>query len=161
MPWQPTEQVQLVLSHRVSPVGGRCPGCSVLIIFWFLELLCSLTLKNCVCVCVCMFSSAAEVHFLYLFCCLVTKLCPTLCDPMDCSQPGSSVCGILQARTLECVAISFSRGSSWPRDGTCISCISRQIVYHWATREVHLFSYEYSLKEEKRKKYFSPCDKYS
>ena len=66
----------------------------------------------CVCVCVCMFSSAAEVHFLYLFCCLVTKLCPTLCDPTDCSQPGSSVCGILQVRILERVAISFSRGSS-------------------------------------------------
>ena len=44
--------------------------------------------------------------------CLVAKLCPTLCDPTDCSPPGSSVHGILQARTLEWVAISFSRGSS-------------------------------------------------
>ena len=51
-----------------------------------------------------------------------------LCNPMDCSPPGSSVHGILQARILEWVAISSSKGSSWPRDGTyvsCISCISR------------------------------------
>ena len=47
---------------------------------------------------------------------LVTQLCPTLCNPMDCSQLGSSVHGILQARILEWVAISFSRGSSQPRD---------------------------------------------
>ena len=42
-------------------------------------------------------------------CCLVTKLCLTLCDPVDCSPPGSSVYGIFQARVLEWVAISFSR----------------------------------------------------
>ena len=47
---------------------------------------------------------------------LVTQSCPTLCDPMDCSLPGSSVPGILQARILEWVAIPFSRGSSQPRD---------------------------------------------
>ena len=47
-------------------------------------------------------------------CCLVTKSCPTLCDPMDCSPPGSSIHGIPQARVLEWVAISFSRGSAWP-----------------------------------------------
>ena len=49
---------------------------------------------------------------------LVGKLCPIPCDPMDCSPPGSSVHGIFQARILEWVAISFSRGSSWPRDQT-------------------------------------------
>ena len=47
-------------------------------------------------------------------CCLVAKSCLTLCDPMDCSPPGSSIHGILQARVLEWVAISFSRGSSRP-----------------------------------------------
>ena len=52
---------------------------------------------------------------------------------MDCSPPGSSVHGISQARILEWVAISFSRGSSRPRDQTCISCIGRRILYHWAT----------------------------
>ena len=46
----------------------------------------------------------------------VTQSCPTLCDPADCSLPGSSAHGILQARTLEWVAISFSKGSSQPRD---------------------------------------------
>ena len=46
--------------------------------------------------------------------CLVAQLCPTLCDPMDCSPPGSSVHGILQARILEWVAISSSRESSYP-----------------------------------------------
>ena len=49
---------------------------------------------------------------------LVAQLCPTLCDPMDCSPSGSSVHGILQARIPEWVAIPFSRGSSRPRDGT-------------------------------------------
>ena len=48
----------------------------------------------------------------------VTQSCLTLCNPMDCSLPGSSVHGIFQARVLEWVAISFSRGSSWSRDWT-------------------------------------------
>ena len=45
----------------------------------------------------------------------IAQSCPTLCSPMDCSLPGFSVHGIFQARVLEWVAISFSRGSSWPR----------------------------------------------
>ena len=59
--------------------------------------------------------------------------CQTLCDPMDCSPPGSSVHGVLQARILEWVAVPSSRGSSWPRDRThvsWVSCIGRQIFYH-------------------------------
>jgi len=60
---------------------------------------------------------------LYL-CCACALLCPTLCDPMDCSPPGSSVHGISQARILEWVAMSSSRGSSQPRDQTCVSCIA-------------------------------------
>ena len=55
---------------------------------------------------------------------LVTQPCPTLCNPTDRSPPGSSVHGILQARILEWVAISFSRGSSPPRDRTQVSCIA-------------------------------------
>ena len=54
---------------------------------------------------------------------LVVQSCLTLCDPMDCSPPGFSVRGILQARILEWAAISFSRGSSQPRDQTWVSCI--------------------------------------
>ena len=54
----------------------------------------------------------------------VSQSCPTLCDPMDCNLPGSSVHGILQARTLEWVAVSFSRESSQPRDRTQVSRIA-------------------------------------
>ena len=53
--------------------------------------------------------------------CLVTQSCPTLCDPMDCSPPGSSVHGILQARKLEWVAISFSNGWKWKVKGKSLS----------------------------------------
>ena len=55
---------------------------------------------------------------------LVAQSCPSLCDPMDYSLPGSSVPGILQARILEWVAIPFSRGSSWPRDWNWVPCIA-------------------------------------
>ena len=67
--------------------------------------------------------------------CSVIESCLTLCDPMDCSPPSSSVYEISQGRILEWVVIYFSRGSSWPRNWTCISCIGRQILYHWATSE--------------------------
>ena len=67
--------------------------------------------------------------------CEVAQSCPTLCDPMDCSPPGSCVHGILQARILEWVAISFSRRSSWPRDWTQVSCITGRCFNLWATRE--------------------------
>ena len=53
--------------------------------------------------------------------------CPTLCDPMDCSPPGTVVHGILQARTLEWVAISYAKGSSQPRNRTLVSCISGRL----------------------------------
>ena len=53
---------------------------------------------------------------------LVAQLCPTLCAPMACSLPGSSVHGILQARMLVWIAIPFSRGSSWLRGWTWVSC---------------------------------------
>ena len=52
------------------------------------------------------------------------------CDPVDCGLPGSSVRGISQARILEWVATSFSRGSSCPRDGTQVSCTGRRILHH-------------------------------
>ena len=64
--------------------------------------------------------------------CMHAKLlqsCLTLCDPVDHSLPGFSVHGILQARILEWVAISFSRGSSQPRDWTRVSCIGRCVLY--------------------------------
>ena len=58
----------------------------------------------------------------------VAQSCPTLCDPMDCTLPGSSLHGILQARILEWVAISFSRESSGPRGGTCVPYVGRQML---------------------------------
>ena len=81
--------------------------------------------------------------------------CLTLCDLVDCSPPGSSVHGIIQLRILEWVAISSSRGSSQPRDQTCISCqtgdasgffaIGRWILYHWVTWEVPLGTFKAPL----------------
>ena len=65
---------------------------------------------------------------------LVALLCPTLYNPMDCSPPGSSVQGILQARILECVTSPFSRGSSWTRDQSQVSCIEGWFFTIWATR---------------------------
>ena len=55
---------------------------------------------------------------------LVAQSCLTLCDPMDCSPPGFSVHGLLQARILEWIAIPFSRGSSWHKDQTQVSCFA-------------------------------------
>ena len=66
----------------------------------------------------------------------VAQPCPTLCDPMDCNLSGSSVHGIFQAIVLEWIAISFSSGSSRPRDWTQISGIVDRRFTVWATREV-------------------------
>ena len=72
-------------------------------------------------------------------CCLVPKLCMTLLPPHGLYiPPHSSVHGILQA-ILEWVAISFSKGFSQPNYRTCGSCIIRQVLYHWATREAPSF----------------------
>ena len=82
---------------------------------------CSLTAFStlpCLCVCLCV---------------LITQLCPTLCDPMDCSWPNSSVHEIFQARILEWVAIPFFRGSSWLRDWTWVSYIAGRFFTVWAT----------------------------
>ena len=67
--------------------------------------------------------------------CSVTKSCPVLCDPMDCSPLGSSAHGIFQARILAWIAISYFTGSSQFRDWTQVSCIGRWIIYHIATGE--------------------------
>ena len=87
----------------------------------------------CVCVCVCV--------------CVYVQLCLTLCDPMDCSPPGSSVCGIFQARILEWAASrGSSRESSRPRDGTGISCASciGGGSFHCATWEACVYVCEYT-----------------
>ena len=87
--------------------------------------LCSATLKSCVCTC---------------------ATCPTLCDPIGCSPPGSSVHGVFQARIPQWVAISSSRGSSQSWDQiqiSCVSCIGRKILYHcttWGAPSTHVSS---------------------
>ena len=63
----------------------------------------------------------------------VSQSCPTLCDPMDCSLSGSSIHGIFQARVLEWIAISFSRGPSRPRNRTWVSRIAGRCFTIWAT----------------------------
>ena len=70
-------------------------------------------------------------------CHIYAQSCPILCDPVDCSPPGSSIHGILQARILEWVAISFSRGSSQPRDRTQVYHIAGRRFNLWATREAY------------------------
>ena len=81
------------------------------------------------------------VHHCVCVCAMSLQSCPAVCDPVDCSPPGSSVHGVLQARVLEWVFTSSSRGSSRPRDGTRVShvsCIGRRILIHCATREVQV-----------------------
>ena len=73
----------------------------------------------------------------------VAQLCPTLCDPVDYSLPGSSIHVIFQARVLEWVAISFSRGSSLPRDRTWVSHIAGRRFTVWATREAKASSKQF------------------
>ena len=73
-----------------------------------------------------------------MMCVLVAQSCPTLCNPMDWSLPGSSVHGTLQARLSEWVAMPFSKGSSWPRDWIQVSCISGRFFTIWAPREAQL-----------------------
>ena len=76
--------------------------------------------------------------YLAAYICCLAKLHSTFCDPMDCSLSGSSAHVISQARIMEWFAISFSRGSSWTSDQIRVSCICRQILYHWATREAQI-----------------------
>ena len=82
-----------------------------------------------------------EIIYIYIYTNMLSRVW-LFCDPMDCCLPGSSVHGIFQARILKWFAISYSRGSSWPRNWnhvSCVSCIGRQILYHCVTWEVHMY----------------------
>ena len=68
----------------------------------------------------------------------VFQSCLTLCNPMDCNVPGSSVHGILQVRIMEWVAISFPRGSTLPRDQTCVSSSCSFVWMYWQPTPVFL-----------------------
>ena len=75
-------------------------------------------------------------------CVFVTQSCPILCDPIDCSPPGSSVHGILQARTVEWAVFSYSRGSFQTRAWTQVSCTESRLFTIWATRaDLHSIQY--------------------
>ena len=90
------------------------------IVSWSRHMSLDLVTQGCVCVCVC----------------VCAQSCPTPLDPTDCSPPGSSVHGILLARILKWVAISYSRGSSQPKDQTWVSGISwvgKWVLYHCTT----------------------------
>ena len=89
-----------------------------------------------------------------MYVCICVQSCPTLCYPIDRSLPGSSIHGIFQAWILEWVAISFSRGSSWPRDQTHISYasfIGRWVLYNYR----HLGNILYSITQFHFSYYFS------
>ena len=83
------------------------------------------------------------IFILCAVCCAqLLQSCLTLCDFMNCSLPGSSVHGVLQASILEEAARPFSRGSFQPRDRTCvsyISCIGRQVLYHYGSLSQYIF----------------------
>ena len=87
--------------------------------------------------------------FLWAIVVLVTQSCPTLCDPMDCRLPCSSVHGILQVRIQDWVAIPFSRGSSQPKNRTQVSCITGRFFTIWATREALCVSWVISKARNK------------
>ena len=112
----------------------------------------------CVCVCVCVRTRTRR------FACMHVRVlsCVRLCNPMDCSPPGSSVHGTLQVRILEGVAISFSRGSFQPRDQTGVSCVScnwqvnslplshlggPSLTWQWCMK-FHIFSENFTVKGE-------------
>ena len=73
---------------------------------------------------------------------LVAQWFLTLCDPMDCTPPGSSIHAIFQARMMGWVAISFSRGSCQPRDWTQVSCTAGRFFTNWTTRKAQKHFFE-------------------
>ena len=106
--------------------------CPLMLSCVFVVLTCNLVV--CVCVCVCTHTCACTQSLSHV---------QLFVTPMDSSPPGSSVHAIFQAKILEQVVISYSKGSSWPRDRTCIFCIfrtGRHILCHWATREAQSVS---------------------
>ena len=107
----------LIICQQLSPLPCSSPG------FFFLLKIMRLN----------------EMMTKIFICIKVLVSCVQLCDPMDCSLPDSSFHGIFQARILEWVAIPFSRGSSWPRDQTQVSCIAGRFFTFSATMEALCF----------------------
>ena len=123
-PARPQKFIAMSAFSKVGDNRGR--GQSSM---WFQEVDASEGGKWDICVCVCV--------------CVCAQLCLTLCDPMDCSPQVSSVHGILQARMLEWIAFSFSRGSSRPKDQTWVFCVS--FTGHWQVGSLPLHHWEAHL----------------
>ena len=117
------------LNFYISGMWYQCPSLKALIVGTVIDKACqiySTYLAN--------VSLSLILTWILCVCAKSLHLCPTLSYPMDCSPPGSSVSGILQARIPEWVSMPSSRESSWPRDWTCffyVSCIGRQVLYHY------------------------------
>ena len=88
----------------------------------------------------------------------MAQLCQTLLDPMDCSLPGSSVHGVLQARILEWVATPFSSGSSGPGDQTQVSLIAGRFFTIWATRGAQILTPSHPSRSSQSTELTSLCD---
>ena len=120
-------------SHGIYSLSS-CPNCSVSLqgVHWAWD-----SKQRCYINCAHLFITDGPHDLLARICSIVQSLSRVQLfhDPMDCSPPGSSVHEISLARILEWVTISFSRGSSWPRDWTQISCTSGQILYHLSRQE--------------------------
>ena len=107
------QQLELDMEQQMFQIGkGLHQGCVLLFPLIYCKCLASLN-----------FASLPHVHA-----CFITQSCPTVCDLLDCIPPGSFAHGICQVGILEWVAMSFSRGSSQPRDQTSVSYIGRQIL---------------------------------
>ena len=105
--------------------------------------ICSTQICQCMWICSCSVTKSCLTVTPWTAACMWISCvfsCWRFCNPMDCSRPGSFVHGISQARILGWVAISFSKGSSQPRDWTGVSCIAGGFFTNWAIREALLIS---------------------
>ena len=118
--------VSLALQIRNLPLGD-----------YMYTNICTHIFHSCMYTNMCDLFELCEINNLTLIVCpffkIISQSCPTLCDPIDYSLPGSSVHEIFQARVLEWIAVLFSRGSSWPRDQTQVSRIASRFFTIWAT----------------------------
>ena len=129
--WRPNFQNQEFKVNK-GGVASKTSGSNTFLaslVFWWLPAFPDLwPCYSGLCLCNPSLSLLLRVHS--LCCCLVAQSCPTLFNHVDCSPPGSSVHGILQAKVLEWIAVPFSRRSSQPTDQTRVSCLGRQVLYH-------------------------------
>ena len=128
----------MLFLHLLRCWSGFYPSPFILLMWCFVLMICE---------CWTIPASYNKSCLIMLCVCVCAQSCLTLCNPMDCSLPGSSIRGILQAGILEWVAISSSTEPSQPRDWTRVSHIIRQILYHQCPLVVFgllIFCWEFS-----------------